>query len=607
MTLKRLNHPTHLLTNNTQAVSFSDVVAEAKVILRENGVGLAEISLDNELSIYPNDVITHDLLTLSIGETTGSATPIFYGNVQFPKATIQENTNKVMLTCQHVGYGLCEMVVGNEYGSQSKNPTLDTLKKILTDSTYGILPAYVDKVLGSATDSGWDLFNSSYTSDHIANPTDVIKYVEFPLKPANKCLEDLCDLTTALKAGDAGVHWTVDNTGFFRLKVLGTSQTASVGSGAPDWTVWYGGTTNDNGQATITLGDDADLIDYEEQKEEATHILYYGNFRRPGNGDAWTETDVSDWGTDDANITLDSADDIFAVGSASVEATLNNASLNYFRYPASKDAHWDFTKMGDFTHVPTLNFSVYRAGMNVAYFLKLFTDATHNYILKQTSSLNLPLTEQDKWYNFEVPIGPHWRNKEYSLYWADHLADSLDWSDVNWIEFGINGSVGNRFFVDGLHFGNVPVCRIAKNTSFPFTRMKTIVDNIGKDDSLIASDDSGTMAQLAYAELLRSQKTVYTNIVKVPILPDALPGQQFSLNGATYRATEIMHEIKNSDYTTTLTLTSDLTNSYTRRRYEDLNKQYNNFLPKYQTRAATNISSGTIDYRVQRLEKDYAP
>jgi len=584
-------------------------VAEAKVILRENGVGLAEIALDNETSIYPNDVVTHDLLTLSVGETTATATPIFYGNVQFPKATIQENTNRVMLTCQHVGYGLCEMIVGNEYGSQSINPTLDTLKEILTDSTNGILPAYVDKVLGSATNSGWDLFNSSYTSDHIANPTDIIKYVEFPFKPANKCLEDLCDLTTALKAGDAGVHWIVDNTGFFRLKLLGTSQTASEGSGAPDWSLWYRGTSNDNGQATITLGDDADLIDYEEQKEECTEILYYGVFRRPGNGDLWTES-TTGWSSSDY-ITLSFDTTNFAVGTGSIKALRNDPTGTplRWRYPSTEDAAWDFTKIGDANHVPTLNFLASRHGLT-SVSVYLYTDGSNAYKFTIYNSVGGPtyLAAQDSFYSFEIPIGPYWKNKDTTRdYRWSVEAGSLDWSNVNWIEFGLTGLENEYCNIDSLHFGNVPLCRVAKNTSFPFTRMKTIVDDIGKDDSLLASDDSGTMAQLAYAELLRSQKTTYTNIVKVPMLPDALPGQQFSLNGETYRATEIMHEIKNGDYTTTLTLTSDLTNSYTRRRYEDLNRQYNNFLPKYQTRAATNISSGSIDYRVLRLEKDYAP
>jgi hypothetical protein len=56
-------------------------------------------------------------------------------------------------------------------------------------------------------------------------------------------------------------------------------------------------------------------------------------------------------------------------------------------------------------------------------------------------------------------------------------------------------------------------------------KIKVITDNIAKDDSLVASDDTGVMARMAYAELLRAQTTPMTGTFTTPIAPDALAGQ----------------------------------------------------------------------------------
>jgi hypothetical protein len=135
--------------------------------------------------------------------------------------------------------------------------------------------------------------------------------------------------------------------------------------------------------------------------------------------------------------------------------------------------------------------------------------------------------------------------------------------------------------------------------------MRLITDNVGKDDSLVATDDSGVMAQLAYAELLRQQKVTYHQTLTMPMIPKALPGQQFSLATVTYRASEIVHEIAGDDYTTTLTLTSDLINGRTRQRYEDVNKAYANMRPEFQDRQASSIKAGQVDWRITRLVTDY--
>ena len=168
-------------------------------------------------------------------------------------------------------------------------------------------------------------------------------------------------------------------------------------------------------------------------------------------------------------------------------------------------------------------------------------------------------------------------------------------------------TTSDYYNIDSLYFGDFPVIRVAMDSSQPVTRMRFINDMSPCDDSLVAADDSGTMAQLTAAELFRQNKTVYCPTIQVPILPDALPGQQFSFNSNTYRAMQIDHHIVGDDMTTTLTLTSDLTNGLARKRYEDYNKQLANQRPNTQDRNATSMSRDGVDYNVPRLIKDYTP
>jgi hypothetical protein len=52
-------------------------------------------------------------------------------------------------------------------------------------------------------------------------------------------------------------------------------------------------------------------------------------------------------------------------------------------------------------------------------------------------------------------------------------------------------------------------------------------------------------------------------------------------------------------------VTTDVTNSHARSRYEDANKMYAAIRPEYQDRQATNQKTGDLDIRIARLEKAY--
>ena len=101
MTLKRLSHPVPVVYNETQGVYLSDILAEANITLRECGVGVATVTVDNDFSAYPDYVEGNDSLIVSVGETTATAQPVFKGRVQFPNSTVSKEKNQVDLILQH--------------------------------------------------------------------------------------------------------------------------------------------------------------------------------------------------------------------------------------------------------------------------------------------------------------------------------------------------------------------------------------------------------------------------------------------------------------------------------------------------------------------------
>jgi hypothetical protein len=146
-----------------------------------------------------------------------------------------------------------------------------------------------------------------------------------------------------------------------------------------------------------------------------------------------------------------------------------------------------------------------------------------------------------------------------------------------------------------------------------------ITDNVGKDDTFI--DDTGMIAQLAYGELLRAQKTSLVGTFTTPMIKDLLPGEflhlhaRKRLNGTfaidssstsgPFRVPLLTQNIVKGGFTTTIHVTNDVTNSRSRNAFTDMNTVMANMRPEFQNRQATNIKAGTVDVNVPILETDY--
>ena len=580
-----------------------------EVPMIENGFDQATIVADNSTSLVPSVIAPDTATTIEVKDRAdASYTKLFSGIVRFPNVDVGQppNPKKVTAVCWGAGYPLSQMTCSEEYGSQSRNPDRDSLRGIINNATIGLIPKFVNEYNNSGNTSGYAI---DADDARITDLTGSILYLLFPDKPVNKCLDDLIDLHTAISAASslAGPHWRVDADSQLRVKRIGVSQTG--------WTNYYG-----DSQANATLTD-ADILSsqFQPMGKEANLIKYYGLWQRPSSGDSWSNypdntTLRAAWGYN-AYTTI-TTDGTAIVGGQSIKYTPSGGDLTSW-YPTGKDADWNFSVFSQFMN-PTLRFYVRTQGRGVLKNNQLRLVDTNGvaFIADFTSTI----AADDTWYNIELPIGPFYRQIKTANTWTTvDLGGTFDWAHVDYLQpESISGS-GNMF-IDGLYFGGIPILRVAreKYSSEGGTlgeivtgvcvnpvKIKVITDNTAKDDSLVASDDTGMMAQMAYCELLRTQKVGVTGCIVTPMIKDLLPGQLLYYSSKDWRVTKHTPIISKSGYLSRIEVTDDVTNSHTRASYDSINRLYASIRPEWQDRQASSLKSSDIDIRLVALEKAY--
>jgi hypothetical protein len=595
--------PQLLATITHSAVAYTPEVKTIDVKRIENGFDSATIYIADAKSLnYGLRAAAGDAITLQVKDASDVAyTTIFNGIIRVCLPNLDSKGQVLVLKCDGAGYGLAEALCGQEYGADSRNPTYDTIGEIVGagDAGVGILHAWVNHYLGSGGASGY-----AYTSD-LEAMTGTINYISFPYKPANRCIDDLCDLVTAIKAGTAGPHWIVDTDSMLRMKLVNDTQAG--------WTKYYGDSA---ATATLVQGTDFTSMNFQDLDPEANCVLFYGDWRRPSNGDSWTEgTSESLWNHTATHIEVIN-DPLSIVGDDCIRIESPDGSNGYAWIPSAQTAGWDFTSIGTEQNIPSLN---WYARVNDNTFglalLMMWTSAGNYYYYDFTSAF----TVNDKWYHFSLPIGTYYNFIEEKTTPKWTVTGAPNWNNINCVMFMFGGSIGKYLYIDGLHMGGASVCRVAKNsTNITAKKLRTriIVDDVGKDDSLKAADDSGLMAQMAYAELLRLQTTPKVGTVTTPMIKDLLPGQWLHVHALTkadgsfavdkdMRATEIHQIVSEQGFFTNVQVTDDLTNTHARKRYDDINKVLGAFRPEWQDRQAASLKASGIDINVTRLEKDY--
>jgi hypothetical protein len=596
-------------TEYTNSINMS-----IQVIRHECGFDTATITVPDYKSVlYPDVVTVGTTVDIEVKDTTESAFPtdeMFSGVVRFPAMFLNEGETLV-LKCDGSGYGFSDTVCGQEYGAKSRYKTaVDTLSEILTDASHGIVTKWVNKQMESATASGF-----SYTTSIDANLTDTINYIMFPYKPNTKCLDDLCDLLTAIRVegSNKGPHWIVTTDDVLRLKELYSDHAS--------WHKYYNSATASD---DCELYQGTDIISYELEKigPEANYVLYYGAWRRPSNGDTWTENNAADWAVvapAGCAITNDNGAGNFRVNDYSILIT-GNSAVNPMGavYPSSVDWNYDFSSFREY-NIPWLNFWAMRDATLTSCQVRLSDAAGANYFQYDFFT---ELAVADTWYHLSLPVGQYYKSSGDNVWVIGGGAP--DWTDIDYVAFICGAVNGATLNIDGMHFGDAWVCRVAYNSTNIAAnklKIKVITDDVGKDDTLksgtLGTTDTGLMARMAYAELLRSQTSSLVGWVQIPLINDVLPGQIFKIyakknisgtykiNGTEMRVTKIIHDIAGG-CSSTLYLTDDVTNSHPRPLYEDRNKVLQSAArPEFQDRQSSSMKAGQIDIRVARLEEDY--
>jgi len=591
------------------ATEFESTLNSVIITRLENGFDTATIELpDNAAAFYPSVATNGTAVQIDVRTVGGSYTTIFKGIVRFP--IFPEGNNEIIqLKCDGAGYGFGDTAVLDEYGTQSANPTLDTINEILTDATDGIIPKFVNTILKSATDSGF----AYSTSLEAATAGDEIPYILFPYKYCNKAIDDLTDVVCALRTGSAGLHWIVTTADYFLLK--------SIDQTLGGWTKYYG---DSQANSTLTPSDFTTFPKFEPMGPESNYIIYNGVWRRPSQGD-WAENNHDDWDVGSAGLTFSDEGTIKTMGGYSVKCHNSGVTGAHFKFTFP-----DPINLGIFTNqnIPSMSFDLATdrvmtaasgAGIYNNFFIRLYSNeatANYAYITPGEDSISKGTTSGDQnFQHFTFQVGKYSKDK-----WL-HPTNSIDWSALESVEIWC--PTVQDAYLDAFNFGGAQVTRIAKNSTnitANKVKMKIITDTTPKDDTLLSgtagTTDIGLMAQLAYSELLRHQKSSVVGTVTTPMIKDALPGQWFHIHAKEkadgsftfnedFRATKIVHVISPSGFWTSLELTNDLTNSHARAAYDDRNKVSAANRPDYQDRQATSIKAGNVDIYVTPLIEDY--
>lgn len=615
---------------------------KAVITCVENGFNVANVSFLDRDIVDIAHIAKGGALNLYVKDAKETAWyTMFKGKIRMVTESLGKSGEKVIVKCDGPGWALPECDVLNEYGNQSLNPTLASVQDIITDASEGIVPAWVNHILGDTTkDSGHNV-----NTDHVADVGGTIPYIYFGLKPASKCLCDLIDLEQAYMGTLAGAHWIVLPDDILLLQEIAAHDAGSVGHG---WSNYICGQSTATALATLvqagrTKKGDFHDFNFQTLDQLANYIVYYSECYNPATRDLWTENNSVDWACDVASAITDAnAAGYVMAGSWSIKPYKLAAGPYSCWYPSTVDLGLNLTALGGKYCIPVLVFWFLRNANSDYLQVWLLSDTTginaQGDLRGFFCRLKVPTDTDDgatkhPWKQYILPIGPYWYLAKANTSFASDCDPYIpgwvnwrtgDWTNIKAIMFDLNAT-GNPSYtwIDGMHFAGFILRGAKDGTSITANKLRTrpITDPFAKYDTLLASDDSGTAAQLAKAELLRARTEPMLGTFKTRMVRNALPGQFLHVHArpnwdeSTYninrdvRLTQIVHTIDGtlggaiSDWE----VTSDLINSMTRQSYTSMNEMLKAIRPEFQDRQASGIKMRDIDITQAILEKDYFP
>ena len=585
--------------HDSETIQFQDATKSLDVWLRENKGANINFTLKNsQTPILGNQLDMDDIVQINIKDSIESNYHQVFGGY-ITEASPQNSVSQgVILPCKAYGYDIAfdRMRAAVEYGAESANKLIITVKSALLHPTKGLIPRWTEIVLNSDDDidSGYN-FNTDYIYNDVVYPDmNFIKYVQFPYMPINDCLRTLLDLYSAHSYPNPGLHWTVipdGTTAYFCMDKIGTHAIAE-----DKWPAI----------CPVSLTEKIASESYTKQKMDANYIVYFGKFEYPtadflceGTAGLWECYLVSN--PDDH--THDVADYV-QVGEQSIKLVSvgDSATQHHFRTPSIT---MDLTKIGTATSPPEIQFYLTSGELGAGggdYYLMLYSG--------------------DDWSGnrFMYPIGTPAEGKTifYSIKLSDPewVDDGADMTDIRHI--GISFTKGivvgeGHAWVDGLRMVGIITRGAYDSALIESTRckIKLVTDSLARCSSYSIDDDSGTVAQFAKAELLRARTTPYMGNIKLKQLyPTILPGQIVEVRpNFPMRITEVHHhlDIPGGSYSE-MEVTDDLINSYP---IENITKGYNQLMKAtkidFQDRDRGDLKGRDIDILQSIIATNYAP
>lgn len=592
-------------------------VHSVQIVRLENAISRATVTLNDRLGkTYIGTLDVLDDLKVSLKYAhEASYTAVFGGKIEDLTPTI-DSTRGALCTATAYGYGraLRNTHCNENFGAESQNPTKDTPEEIWDE----LVASFINKSLGSADDTGYAITDTYIAA--IAAPT--IQFIHSPYRPCIHIVNEVCAIYQAHRAGSASVHWFVDPSKNLFINTIGAHEDSA------QWPNYWGGS-----QAASTLEQGVDFTEYSfskrvRSKDFANRVILCTDLRKPGYDD-WCEDAATKglWQViQNCAITDDSTNHV--VGSDCLVMTVNASTTGIMRYPSTPTPPstpalaWDLTSF-HVTQTSTENplaLKLYarRTGhSSSSAAVRLHTDAANYYwvVLYNTASSVAMMPTADTFYLINLPIY-HEGTKDSAAEWV--AVGSPDWADINWIDIWmINNYAGaNPFLMDDLHFSGKLIREAYNSTSITANDEHQVIIKMASacDDAMKgATDTTGRAARLAYAELLTRQKQPVVGTVKTSGLVTILPGQlvhvhadktssgTFRVDG-DFRAKRITHDISEEGFTTTLELTDDVVNTFTKSPSEVASILLQAI---YSDPEAQSLKSSGIDLLTARLSVDY--
>ena len=593
-------------------VYINDASLSIESVHPENNLSSVTVQVsDYQNSKYEAVFDALGTLDLSFRYGTDSWTKVFSGLISIVSPAVTLDGEVLQVGAWGLGNPLAHTYCNESYGVESiNNNAVDTPKEILED----LIDEHVNKIFGAAVGGGadWTMGKQVDNAHAGLSVTHLQSHYDTNFTLVNK----VCDLTTSYAANlgppEVGTHWFVDANGDLYFKKIDANHTSG------NWPRYWK-TTQANSK--ITVKEDMVLYDFRKHTQEyANHVLISSKFRMPGE-DYWTEDNGGQalWGDDGNGRTADSATHIVGSHSVIIDNTSAVAAGEVY-YPAGQNASWDLEKCGSRNTIPTFGFYARKtAALGTATFW--IHSAAGNHITPY-NGLDTLISEVNQWFYISVPVGPYFdrspMNEDCQM---TETAGAIDWSDIDYIRFTLPAGVGYDLFVDDMHFSGV-VVREAKDTAAigaNKTYMKIMRNDTAVCDTLQqgtpGTTDTGAIAQLAHAELLRRSCTPIVGMIQTPLIVDLLPGQTVYVEACQQasgayridkdmRVVELRRSVRKNQFRTVLNLTDDVENSHAFGAPTMLGmlKAYAGALGSGEAR---DVKGGALDNQIPRLTETY--